>query len=98
MKDSSTPFQLDVFHAMWEVYQETDCSPKLDGMPSEGEQRAAPREEAFTRQLVGTQVKREFAEDMGEPTVFTGMVYDPNEPFGWVRSPDRGWKELKARR
>ena len=51
-----------------------DCSPKPDGIPTKGERRAASREETSTRQPVGTQVKREFADDMGEPTAFTGMV------------------------
>ena len=41
-------------------------------------------------------MKRDFADDMGEPTAFTGMVYDPNEPFGRVRSPDGGWEELSS--
>ena len=97
VKDSFTPLQLDVFHAIWEVYQVADCSSKPDGIPSKGERRAASREEALTRKPVGTQVKREFADDMGEPTAFTGMVYDPNEPFGRVRSPDGVWEELDSR-
>ena len=96
VKDSSTPLQLDVFYARWEVYQVADCSPKPDGIPSKGERRAASREEALTRQPVGTQVKREFADDMGKPTTFTGMVYDPNETFRRLRSPDGGWKELDS--
>ena len=96
VKDSFTPLQLDVFHAMWEVCEVADCSPKPDGIPSKGKRRAASREEALTRQPIGTQVKREFADDIGEPTAFTGMVYDPNEPLGRVRSPDRGWEELDS--
>ena len=82
MKGSFTPLQLDVFHAMWEVYQVADCRPKPDGIPSKGERRAASREEALTRQPVGTQVRRVFADDMGEPTAFMGMRYDSIEPFG----------------
>ena len=73
-----------------------DCSPKPDGIPSKGERRAASREEALTRQPVRTQVKKEFTEDMSEPTAFRGMVYDFNEPSERVRSPDEGWEELKS--
>ena len=96
VKDSFTLLQLDVFHGMWEVYQVADYSPNPDGIPSKGERRARSREEALTRQPVGTQVKREFTDDMGEPTAFTGMIHDPNEPFGRVRSPDGGWEELNS--
>ena len=96
VKDSFTPLQLDVSHSMWEVHQVADYSPKPGGIPSKRERRAASREEALTRQPVGTQVKREFEDDMGEPTAFTGMVYDPNEPFGRVRSPDGSCEELNS--
>ena len=37
-----------------------------------------------------------YSVEEGEPTAFTGMLYDPNEPFGRVRSPDRGWEELNS--
>ena len=49
VKDSFTPLQLDVFHAMREVCQVADCSPKPEGIPSKGERRAASREEVLTR-------------------------------------------------
>ena len=94
MKDSFTPFQLDVFHAMWEVYQVANGSPKPDGIPSKGERRAASKKEALTRQPVSTKVKRDSAGDMGEPTAFTGIVFDSNEPFGRIRCPVGGREEL----
>ena len=67
-----------------------DCSPKPEAIPPKGERRAASREEALARQPVGTQVKRVFPDDMGEPTAFTGMVYDRNGPFQRVHPPDGG--------
>ena len=96
VKYSCMSFQLDVFHAMWEVHQVADCSPKPDGILSKGERRAASKEEALPRQPVCIQVKREFADEMGEPTAFTGMVYDSHEPFGGVCCPDGGWEELNS--
>ena len=47
-------------------------------------------------QLFNVVEKKEFTEDMNEPTAFTGMVYDSNEPSERVRSPDEGWEELKS--
>ena len=33
---------------------------------------------------------------MGEPTAFTGMVYESNEPFGPILFPDGGWVGLNS--
>ena len=79
-KDSFTPLQLDVFHAMWETYQTVDCRPRPDGIPSKGEQDASSRQEALKLHPVGTQVRRAFADDVGQAKVFTRVIYDFNEP------------------
>ena len=81
---------------MWGVYQATDCGPKPDGIRSKGERRAASREEALTRHPVGTQVKREFADDVGESTTLTGLLYGSGEPLWRIRSPDGDWAELNS--
>ena len=97
-KDSFTPLQLDVFHAMRGVYQAADCRPRPDIIPSKGERRAASREETLTRHSVGTQVKREFADDVGQLTAFKGLAYDSSEAFGQIRSPDGDWEKLNSQK
>ena len=45
-------FQLDVFRAMWEVYQATYCRPRPDSVPSEGERGAESGEGALIQHPV----------------------------------------------
>ena len=73
-KGSFTPLQLDVFHATWETYQTVDCRPRPDGVPSRGERDATSREEALKLHPVGTQVRRECVDGMGQAMAFTGVV------------------------
>ena len=59
---------------MWEVYQAANCRSRPDGVPPKEERDAASREEALTRHPIGTQVKRDFADDVGRLKVYTGLV------------------------
>ena len=94
-KDSFTLLQLDVFHAMWETYKTVECRPRPDGVPSKGERYATSREEALKLHLVGTQVRWEFVDGMGQAKAFTGVIYEFNEPYGRLRYPDGGCEEQK---
>ena len=96
VKGRSTPLQLDVFHVMWETYQTIDSRLRPDGVPSKGERDASSREEALKLHPVGTQVRREFADGMGQAKAFTGVIYYFNEPYWRVRYPDGDWEELNG--
>ena len=71
-----------------------DHRARLPGVPTRGERDAAFREEALRAFLIGTKVRREFADNRGRRRVFVGEVYDFCNPCWQVRYPDVNWEEL----
>ena len=60
--NSFTPMQLDVFHALWELYQHPRHRPRPAGQLSRGEHLAANRAQALLEVPIGTVVWRDFTD------------------------------------
>ena len=73
--DSFIALQLDVFHALWELYQ-----PEKRPRPEEGPSKDQPDEEAREKALqllpFNTEVQKPFVDGTGKGRVFQGRVYD----------------------
>ena len=92
--DSFTPLQLDVFHALWEVYHPPDYRPRPSPRISRSERFAADREKALSDHPVGTVVWRDFANQEGRVQRCRTEVYDYKTPYWRVRHGDGDWEEL----
>ena len=66
VRDSFSPLQLDVFHALWEDYHGTEAAPRPPGPPSRGERGVATREQILWEFPLNTIVGRELNDDMCE--------------------------------
>lgn len=97
VRDSFSSLQLDVFHAMWETYQNPDKAARPPGPPTRGEREVASREDALLQYPVGTVVGREFADGEGNTKVFRGKVKDFADPYWRVEYADGDWEELTRR-
>lgn len=96
-RDSFSPLQLDVFHALWEAYHGPDKARRPPGIPTRGEREVASREDALRQYPLGTKVGREFADSEGNLKIFYGTVYDFCDPHWRVEYPDGDWEELTKR-
>ena len=96
-RDSFSPLQLDVFHAMWERYQGPDQAPRPAGAPSRSEKEVAKREGALREFPVGTEVGRELVSETGQRVVRKGKIWDYSDPYWRVEYPDGDWEELSRR-
>jgi len=88
--DSFTPLQLDVLHALWNLYQ-----PLPDAAtppPSKKRCFALPRSTALELFLIGTPTYRSSGS-----TEMLGQVYDYHTPYWRIRYPDKNWEELSRR-
>ena len=63
--DSFSPMQLDVFHALWGLYQHPRPRPRPATKPSSSERLAANRAHALLEVPIGTVVWREFTDQQG---------------------------------
>ena len=94
VRDSFTPLQLDVFHALWEAYKGSDCRPRPPEPPPKGERDQALRTRALQDFPAGTLVRRSFVGSDGVSQMAVGRVYDFQPPYWRVRYPDGDWEEL----
>ena len=96
-KDSFTPLQLDVFHALWEAYHDTSVRPRPAESLRKDDRDAIRREEALRKYPIGTYVRRGFADATGKIVESDGVIFDFREPYWRVRHPDGDWEELNER-
>ena len=92
--DSFTPMQLDVFHALWELYQHPCHRPRPAGQLPRGEHLAANRAQALLEVPIGTVVWRDFTDQQGRTQRCRTEVYDYKTPYWRVRHADGDWEEL----
>lgn len=97
IRDSSTPLQLDVFHLLWETYQNRDCRPRLEPAPSKGGRDNELRTRALQDAPVDTQVGRPPEGADGVSRLVVGQVYDVQVPYWRVRYPDGDGETLGRR-
>jgi len=97
VKDSFSPLQLDVFHALWEDYHGPDDAPRPPGSPTRGEREVATREAALQEFPLGTEVGRELHDLDGNVVVSRGKVCDFCDPYWRVEFGDGDWEELTRR-
>ena len=97
VKNSFTSLQLDIFHALWEVYHEPSRRPRPTQGPSKEDRDALRREEALRKYPVGTQVRRGFADAAGKVKESEGVVFDFQNRYWRVRHRDGDWEELNER-
>jgi len=95
-RDSFSPLQLDVFHALWELHNPDDA-PRPPGEPTRGEREVESRERALELYPRGTEVGRIFTDAEGRAKTFKATVYDYCDPYWRVEYPDGDWEELTRR-
>ena len=92
--DSFSPMQLDVFHALWELYRHPCPRPRPAAKPSSSERLAANRAHALLEVPIGTVVWRDFTDQQGRIQRCRTEVYDCKTPYWRVRHADGDWEEL----
>ena len=97
VRDSFSPLQLDVFHAMWEDYCGPEIAARPPGPPSRGKREVATREEALSKFPLGTEVARELMDKEGNVILNRGRVCDFYDPYWRVEYGDGDWEELTRR-
>ena len=90
VRDSFTPLQLDVFHALWETYKDPGCRPRPKPAPLKGKRDTESRARALQDFPVGTQVGRPFEGTNGVSRVAVGEVYDCPGTIMAGMAPRRG--------
>ena len=97
IRDSFTPLQLDVFHALWETYKGQGCRPRPESALSKGERDTELCARALQDFPAGTQVRRPFEGADGVRRKAVGRVYTSQVPYWRVQYPDGDWEELSRR-
>ncbi|CAB1106551.1 unnamed protein product [Ectocarpus sp. CCAP 1310/34] len=97
VKDSFSPLQLGIFHALCEDYHGTDVAPRPPGALSRGEHEVATREAALKEFPLDTEVARELLDSDGNVVVSRGKVCDFYDPYWRVKFSDDDWEELTRR-
>ena len=93
--DSFSPMQLDVLHALWELYQHPCHRHRPAAKPSSSERLAANRVHALLEVPIGTTlVRRDFTDQQGRSQRCRTEVYDYKTPYWRVRHADGDWEEL----
>ena len=92
--DSFPPMQLDVFHALWELYQHPCPRPRPAAKPSSSERLAANRAHALLKVPIGTVAWRDFTDQQGRIQRCRTEVYDYKTPYWRVRHADGDWEKL----
>ena len=88
--DSFTPLQLDVFHALWNLYHPS--TPSTQNAPSRKTNPHLERARALQVFPIGTRGIKSFHGQDQE-----GQVYDYHDKKWRVRYPDNYWEELTRR-
>ncbi|CAB1114741.1 unnamed protein product [Ectocarpus sp. CCAP 1310/34] len=92
-RDSFSPLQLDVFHALWELHHPSDAT-RPTGEPTRGEREVESRDRALEMFPRGTEVGRVFMDAEGRSKTFKAKVYDYCDPYWRVEYPDGDWEAL----
>ena len=89
--DSFSPMQLDVFHALWELYQLPRHRPRPDAESTSSKRLAANRAHALLEVPVGTVVWWDFTDQQGRIQRCRAEVYDYKTPYWrvWHADGDR---------
>ena len=61
-RNSFTPLQLDLFHALWKTYHGVECQARPTSTLTRKERDGIDREQALKQHPVGTVIWREFAD------------------------------------
>ena len=93
-RDSSTPLQLDVCHALWETYHGAECRARPTSTLTRKERDGIDQEQALKQHPVGTVIRREFADAEVNKMRHLSKVFDYKSPYWRVRYADRDWEEL----
>ena len=88
--DSFTPLQLDVFHALWNLYHPSEPSPQ--NTPSRKTNPHLERAQALQVFPIGTRGMKSFHGQDQE-----GQEYGYYDKTWRVRYPDNDWEELTRR-
>ena len=92
--NSFSPAQLDVFHALLELYQPSCHRPRPAAKPTSSERLAANRAHALLEVPIGTVVWRDFTDRQGRIQCCRTEVYGYKTPYWRVRHADGDWEEL----
>ena len=92
--DSFTPMQLDVFHAMWELYHNKSHGTRPPVAATNMERDTLDKAHALSEVPMGTVVWRNFVEQEGKTYRYRGVIYDYKPPYYRIRHRDGDWKEL----
>lgn len=94
---SSSPRQLDVFHATWEACHGSDKAVRPPGTPTKGKREVGPERMPYCRILWAQVVGRSFFDPQGNLRMCQGKVCDLSDPCWWVEYPVGDWEELTRR-
>ena len=94
--DSFTPLQLDVFHALWELYH-PEKQPRPEEGPSKEQRDKEAREKALQLFPVNTEVRKPFVDGTGKRRVFEGRVYDFQDGYWRVEYTDGDREDMSRR-
>ena len=86
--DSFSPMQLDVFHALWELYQAPCHRPRPAAKSTSSERLAANRAHALLEVPIGTVVWRDFTDQQGRARRSRTEAYDYKIPYWRVQHAD----------
>ncbi|CAM9680700.1 unnamed protein product, partial [Ascophyllum nodosum] len=92
--DSFSPMQLDVFHALWELYQPPRHRPRLAAESTSSERLAANRAHSLLEVPTGTVVWWTFTDQRGRIQGCRTEVYDYKTSYWRVRHEDGDREEL----
>ena len=96
-RESFTPLQLDVFHALWETYYGAVCEARPTSTLTRNERDGIDREQALEQHPVGTVIWREFADAEGNKKRHLSKAFDYKSPHWRVRYADGESEELNER-
>ena len=91
---SFSPMQLDVFHALWELYQPPRHRARLAAKSTSSERLAANQAHALLEVTTGTVVWRDFTDQQERTQRCRAEVYDYKTPYWRVRYTDGDCEEL----
>ena len=92
--DSFSSAQLDVFRALWELYQPSRHRPRPAAKPTSSERLAANRTHALSEVPIGIVVWRDFTDRQERIQRCRTEVYDYKTPYWRVRHADGDREEL----
>ncbi|CAM9308427.1 unnamed protein product, partial [Sphacelaria rigidula] len=88
-----TELQLDVFHALWELYN-PHTKPRPSVNPSRAGRDSFARDEALRLIPRGTRIRKQFVDSQGERQEFNGEVFDFRQPYYRIKYEDGDWEEM----